>query len=408
MASARKWLGSLIPRSPVHFGSLPGVPVLGSPFQSVNHGVLPKGTAGSWIALLGRGQTSTDGIQDYCTYLGKALEKRGIVLKRWRMDWCRLGWRRALHQLRRESQSWKGRWALLQYTALAFSSRGFPLRAIEILRILHHNGVRCAVVFHDPVRQGGPRLRDRFRGAIQDWVIRRIFLLADVGIFLDPISSIRWLPKSSPKAVSIPLGANMPEPPLTSGSKPAKQHANKMLAVFCLSLDGVVSEELDDLFAASRAACDAGAKFRLVFLGRGTEESRDSIASRFRAIPVDVSILGILTPERVAEVLADADAMLCVRGRLYPRRGSAIAGIACGLPILAYGGTAEGTPLNEAGVLLVPYRNAAALGRELARVLRDPALAHELRCRSARAYQQHFSWSVIADAYIKALGGTNG
>jgi hypothetical protein len=55
--------------------------------------------------------------------------------------------------------------------------------------------------------------------------------------------------------------------------------------------------------------------------------------------------------------------MLCVRGKLFPRRGSALAGIACGLPIIAYAGATEGTPLAEAGIELVPYRDCEVLGR---------------------------------------------
>jgi len=359
--------------------------------------------AQSWVALLGRGREDADGIQDYCAYLGEALARRGIELRPWRLDWQRLGSRGALDRLREESQSWNGRWVLIQYTALAFSSRGFALRALSVLRILRRNGVRCAVVFHDPARQSGSRFRDRIRGSIQEWIIRRLFQLADIGVFPDSLTAVPWLPKNCTKAVSIPIGANIPELPHRRDFTRSENHGGKVVAVFCLSLDAVVSEELEDLFLAAKTARESGAKIRLIFLGRGTEEARVSISARFGALPIEVTILGLLEPECVADVLSAADAMLCVRGRLYPRRGSAVAGIACGLPILAYGGAAEGTPLAEAGVLLVPYRNAVALGQALARVVKDNALADELRCKSASAYKRYFSWDVIADSYEAAL-----
>jgi len=362
-----------------------------------------------WIALLGKGREDADGIQDYCAYLGDALARHNITLRLWRLEWQKIGWRQALEKLRQESKFWKGRWVLVQYTALAFSTRGFPWRALSVTRILRKNGARAAVVFHDPTRQSGSRFRDWIRGSVQDWVIRRLYRMADFGIFLDPLGTLPWLPKRHRnKAVSIPIGANLPELLDATIHNPNEKSADPQVAVYCLSVDAVASEELEDLFLAAENACKEGVKFRLIFLGRGTEEARRSILAKFERLPVKVSVMGLLAPERVAEVLGGVDAMLCVRGKLYPRRGSAIAGIACGLPILAYGGAAEGTPLNEAGVLLAPYRDAAALGQELARVLRDPALARELRCRSARAYQQYFSWRVIADAYVKALGGTNG
>ena len=95
--------------------------------------------------------------------------------------------------------------------------------------------------------------------------------------------------------------------------------------------------------------------------------------------------------------------MLCVRGRLHPRRGSAIAGISCGLPIVGYAGAAERTPLAEAGVELVPYGDREALGRALARVLADVNLRKSLQEKSLRAQRKYFSWDVIAAAVVGCL-----
>ena len=67
--------------------------------------------------------------------------------------------------------------------------------------------------------------------------------------------------------------------------------------------------------------------------------------------------------------------MLCVRGRIYLRRGSAIAGIACGLPIIGYAGESAGTPLDDAGVVLTPYRDGRAAGLALSRILQRSRLA---------------------------------
>jgi glycosyltransferase involved in cell wall biosynthesis len=367
-------------------------------------GSTPKAVAPaeSWVALLGRGQTGADGIEDYCRYLGTALEKRGVALSVVRVDWQRLGWPRALALLQQESREWHGRWVLVQYTALAYSSRGFPFRTLQVQRILRRNGARCAVVFHDPFRQGGRRLRDQLRGAVQDWVIHQIFTQADAGIFPDPLFKFEWLPPGDSKAFSIPIGANIPEPQIGGGNGDTGKP--KTVVVFCLSLDVVVAEELHDISLAVQTACERGANFNLVFLGRGTQEARRAIFGAFRGIPVVTSVLGILEPERVAEILAGADAMLCVRGMLYPRRGSAIAGIACRLPIIGYAGAAEGTPIAEAGVLLVGYRDGVAMGQALARVLAEPELARELRSRSESVYKRYFSWGVIADSYLRALG----
>jgi glycosyltransferase involved in cell wall biosynthesis len=95
--------------------------------------------------------------------------------------------------------------------------------------------------------------------------------------------------------------------------------------------------------------------------------------------------------------------MLCVRGVMHPRRGSAIAGIACGLPILGYGTNEEAFPISEAGVRLFPYRDSDALGAALAQILGDPRLQEQLSAASRAAQKRLFSWDIIADQLIQAL-----
>lgn len=95
--------------------------------------------------------------------------------------------------------------------------------------------------------------------------------------------------------------------------------------------------------------------------------------------------------------------MVSVRGLMYPRRGSAIAGIACGLPILGYGTKEACFPISEAGIWLVGYRDAEALGTNLTQVLSDEGLREQLSAASRAAQEKFFSWDSIADRMIEAL-----
>ena len=54
-----------------------------------------------WIALLGRQDEPTDGVEDYCSFLGRALASQGIELEQVRVPWGELGWIGALRQLSR-------------------------------------------------------------------------------------------------------------------------------------------------------------------------------------------------------------------------------------------------------------------------------------------------------------------
>jgi glycosyltransferase involved in cell wall biosynthesis len=356
-----------------------------------------------WIALLGWRDTPVDGVEDYCTFLGKSLEKRGIELKQARVPWMENGWIGALRWLAQESAAWCDKWVIVQYTALSWSRRGFPFFALAVLAILRRGGARVAVVFHEPNRQGGARGVDRFRGSCQDWVIRKLYRGATKAIFADPLKKIAWLPTNDSKAKSIPIGANIPESATRTEFLGSGEDKTKTVAVFCLTEPPKQKLELTDIAYAVQSAVANGLKLRVVFLGRGTEEAREEIAQVFSRVPVEVSMLGILGDDAVSETLARSDAMLCVRGEITPRRGSVIAGIACGVPIVGYSGAAEGTPLAAAGIEFVPYRDREALGRALSRVLTDLDLQKRLRERSFYAQQQLFSWDVIAASYFDFL-----
>jgi len=357
----------------------------------------------SWVALLGRRDSPTDGVEDYCTFLGEALERWGVRLEKVRVGWNESGWWSALMHLRRASEDWQGKWVLLQYTALGWSRRGFPFGALAALSCARARGARCGVVFHEEPATGGPRLVDRFRGACQKWVARRLYRRAEKIIVTAPVESVHFLPRGERKMAFIPIGANLLE--CTRGQEAAARSdgAQKTVAVFCLSDPPNLHREVSDISHAMRMAAMNGDKPRVVFLGRGTAEAQKEIERAFERAPVEVANLGLRSAAEVAHALAEADAMLCVRGELFPSRGSAIAGVACGLPIIAYGDAARSFPLSQAGVQLVPYGDREALGAALKEVLTDEELRGRLRLRSCAAQEKYFSWGVIAEKFAQAL-----
>src|ERR1700685_1678811 len=126
-------------------------------------------------ALLGRRDEPTDGVADFCDFLGKALVPRNIALQAEQLHWFEDGWPRALASLDSQSKNWRGEWVLLQYTALAWSRRGFPVGALRAARVLHRNGARLGVIFHDAVGFEVARLRDRARLRIQYMIMRNLY-----------------------------------------------------------------------------------------------------------------------------------------------------------------------------------------------------------------------------------------
>ena len=258
------------------------------------------------------------------------------------------------------------------------------------------------MLFHEAARQPvGPRLRDKIRGTCQDWVIRRAFRATDKAIFTVPLEKVGWLPRTQAKAAYIPIGANIPE--ATFHREPRDpDHNGKTVAVFCLSLNSNRELEVADLAHAAQRVRQAVGPVRFVVLGKGSEEARTEIESAFQGLDVELTVCGRLPADQISETLASADVLLYLYGYVSQTRGSVLAGVACGMPIVGYIGKAR-EPIHEAGVELVPYRDREALAAALVRVLSDDALRAELRRRSREAQQRLFSWDSIAQKYIRAL-----
>jgi len=114
------------------------------------------------VALLGRRDEPTDAVEEYCQYLGSALEPQGVSFELERFPWCELGWRKAFAEMDRKAGLWKNDWILIQYTALAWSRRGFSMPVLSLVQFFQKCGVRCGVVFHDASLTKEAELSTRF------------------------------------------------------------------------------------------------------------------------------------------------------------------------------------------------------------------------------------------------------
>src|SRR2546430_10499547 len=125
------------------------------------------------IALLGRPDAPTDGVEEYCLYLGEALLPEDFELIIERVNWSAVGWDRAANALRRRAEEWHGTWVLVQYTALAWSAHGFPLHFPLVLKSLKAAGASVAVGFYDLGTLRGRRVIYRFKRPVQVPPIRQ-------------------------------------------------------------------------------------------------------------------------------------------------------------------------------------------------------------------------------------------
>jgi len=360
------------------------------------------------IALLGKRDVPTDAVEQYCRYLGAALQSYDFQLELRRVPWEVHGWSDALDALRLQTASWRGRWVLVQYTALAWSSRGFPFKFSRVLQILKSADARIAIVFHDVEPFRGPLLVDRLRARAQIRTMRRALATSDTGIFTIPVEKLSWLQGSPSRAHFIPVGPNLPIPlPSEQHFNPARNiPATPTIGVFIITGGDPGARETKIILAAVRYAAQKLGKLRLSVFGRHSELREATLREGLRDLPVEVAVEGVLDDQQVIDRLRAADVLLFVRAPISSGRGSAIAGIAAGVPMVAFVGPETGWPVTDAGVLLVPPGNPAELHEALVRVLSDPELRASLRQQSALAYRLHFSWPAIAARFAALLNST--
>src|SRR5262249_35023821 len=126
-----------------------------------------------------------------------------------RVPWAERGWSAALRDLRYKARSWRGQWVLLQYTALAWSARGFPMKFLRVVKVLHTAETRVGVVYHDVEPFGGERLIDKVRRSAQLRTMRKALRICDLAVLTVPTEKLSWRTHQQWKSVFIPVGANL-------------------------------------------------------------------------------------------------------------------------------------------------------------------------------------------------------
>jgi glycosyltransferase involved in cell wall biosynthesis len=353
------------------------------------------------IALLGRKDEPTDAVEEYCRYLGAALTIHEIQLEIHRFPWEKIGWPQAFTELEKSALAWRNQWVLVQYTALAWSSRGFPLRFLRVLKLLKSAGARVAIVFHDVESFPGSRVLDRLRRAVQIRTMRKALPFAGCAVFTVAPEKLTWLVAKPVNAVFIPVGPNLPIP--VAGVL-AASNTVPTIGVFSITGGEAGTRETTLIVGAVSKAAEQIGKLRLSIFGRHAELRENELRHDLKNVPVELSVEGVVDPDQVVKKLSVCDLLLFVRGAISSRRSSAIAGIACGLPVIALRGAETAAPVTEAGVILIPSEDPRMFAHALVQVLSDATLRAQLASRSRAAYQTHFSWPAIAARYAQILG----
>jgi glycosyltransferase involved in cell wall biosynthesis len=272
-----------------------------------------------------------------------------------------------------------------------------------MMEVLRGAGAHIGVVFHDAQPYSGTRMVDVLRRFVQRRTMRRILRSSDQGILTVPAAKLCWISSEMKNVVFIPVGANFSSVSPSASESTLRQDETPTVAVYGVTGGVAGRQEISQITTAVRFASERLGRLRLMIFGRNADSAEASLRNGLRDLPVVLAVSGVLPEIEVQRALHASDVLLFVRGPISSRRGSAIAGISCGLPIIAFSGSETAAPITDAGVVLVPGDNKIALGEALVRVLRDREYHARLAERSRTAYNYHFSWAAIAARYAEVL-----
>lgn len=305
----------------------------------------------------------------------------------------------------------------IQYQAAAYDLKGginllpwlLARRAPRVLRALTFHDLRRPYLF-----PGAGRLRP--------WSVRALAAGSDVVVATnraDEAQLRRWL--DAGRVASIPIGSNIEPEPLPNWDEAEWRRSRGLppglpLLVFFGFLNQ--TKGVEDLLQAVRRLREQGRRAVLVLMGdligssdptnrRVAEAIQRQIASL--GLQDDVRFSGYLDPRGVSEHFAAASlAVLPYRDGVSLRRGTLMAALAHGLPILSTQPQVEEPALRqEENIALVPPGDPQALAAEIARLLDDPGRRARL-AEGARRLAGQYAWDRLARLHLEAYQRARG
>jgi glycosyltransferase involved in cell wall biosynthesis len=140
---------------------------------------------------------------------------------------------------------------------------------------------------------------------------------------------------------------------------------------------------------------DAGTELTILLMGVGSEEFREELVRKKPHLSRLIQATGVLPPEDLSSHITACDLLI----QPYPdgvssRRGSIMAGLAHGKPIVSTWGPLTAPLWREAGALrLAPAKDAPAFVHFIQELCGDPQERQRMGLASRKLYDEHFELS---------------
>ena len=255
------------------------------------------------------------------------------------------------------------------------------------------------VMFHEvayPFRAGQSRKHDMLAivHRIMAWIVLRsadfVFTSTDCHQTL-----LRQLAPSSLEVGTLRICSNIPFNTSTDGvsqaplEKPANPH-------FTVGVFSSFAREICDLFEPILPCVLENPSIRVVLIGPA-RSFVDSLMTRFPGLAGRITSTGHVQASTAGPYFQNCDLML----QLFPdgacaARGSLIAALASGVPVVTTRGPLTDRMLWESGALLFAENSPEGIRTAIESLRSDPASARKIGDRASRLYAEHFHPRTIA------------
>lgn len=168
-----------------------------------------------------------------------------------------------------------------------------------------------------------------------------------------------------------------------------------------------VATGLDQILDAAQVL-NGDARFAFAFVGEGAERDRLIESARSRGL-TNVTFHHAVSKEDVRDVYASSDlSIVCLKpvpflDKFIPSKIFEI--IASGTPIIAALGGEAGEIVREAGHIVIPAGDGAAIAREIRALAENPSRIEEMKRRGRAYIAGHFDRRKLAREYVEQLKG---
>ncbi|MGI8983686.1 MAG: glycosyltransferase family 4 protein [Acidimicrobiales bacterium] len=305
--------------------------------------------------------------------------------------------------MRRQAAAFSPDRVLLHYSVLSWANAGQPWAAPPLVATLRSLGLPTTAFLHEyivPVSWRQPR--SIAFGAAHPAALAVVLSVCDGAVVTTEhrarsLRAARWLPLRP--VIFLPVFSNVE--PLARPARPPSE-GDVVLGVFGFGTPSYPRQTVIDAVARLRTT-DPGVRLRLVGAPGPTDPAgADWSAAAARAGVSDLlEFTGVLDEPQLADALAAVDVMIFPDpGGPASRKTTLAAGLAHGLPIVAFYGPQGWTELCASDAVVLAPGTVDATAAALAPLVRDDHLRREQGDRARRFYTHAMAPEVSACALL--------